>query len=117
MHHGYWSYCSGGQCQVCNTPWPEKLESPTVSYLKTTDYFSKYRKVFFSDNSNDGLSHVGGSFTGGWLELPQGLTGDEILKIRKQLNEDYKKIEGKSGGIEECKKRGALEGYELDKTK
>lgn len=94
MHHGYWSYCSGGECVVCNTPWPEKIETPMSRYLKKVGYDEKY--------------------TG---EFPTGLTGENLMQIRKQLNDEYKVLEGKSDGMQECINRGALEGYNLDNKK
>jgi len=117
MQHGYWSYCSTGKCSVCNTPWPEKFKSPTAKYLESTGYYNNYRAVYFPSNAGDRLEHVGRIFHGGELQLPAGITGEELMLLRKQLNEDYKHLEDRSGGLEECKKRGALEGYNLDNIK
>jgi hypothetical protein len=117
MQHGYWSYCSTGKCSVCNTPWPEKSKSPITEYLEGTNYHTNYRSVYFPCNAGDGLEHVGGIFNGGEIQLPSGITGEELMLLRKQLNEEYKHLEGRSGGLEECKKRGALEGYNLDNIK
>jgi len=117
MQHGYWSYCSTGKCSVCNTPWPEKSKSPITEYLEGTNYYNNYRSVYFPSNADDGLAHIYGNFLGGEVQLLSGIKAEELMLLRKQLNEEYKHLEGKSGGIEECRKRGALEGYPLENNK
>ena len=84
MHHGYWQYCSGGKCEVCNTPWPAKDQyTPIELHLRKTDYYNRY-------NGNG---------------FPVGMSGVELLQLRKDLNNEYLAYEGRNGTLE-VKKRG-----------
>jgi hypothetical protein len=47
--------------------------------------------------------------------VPEGLPGSDLLKLIKELEPEYKKI-FRGDPLEECKKRGALEGYETTGT-
>lgn len=85
--------------------------TPIRKYLEKINYYQKYRNVYFPPNDDDGLSSIYGKFKGGFLTLPEGLSGEELIKIRNALKEEYKTHEKGNDPIEECKKRGALEGY------
>lgn len=113
-NHGYSKYCMGKRarkCVVCSTPWPEKQKTPTERYLESVGYYDKYIKIYFPPNDGDGLTEVGGIFRGGYLDLPEGISGEEILKIARDLKYEYNLIT-KGTGEEEIKRRGALEGHE-----
>ena len=73
--------------------------------LKQIGYYEKYRQVYF-DKSDDNLSKIYGKFEGGYLTLPEGMAGSDLLEMRKKLQEEYKKIECGTGETE-IKKRGA----------
>lgn len=112
--HAYSKNCTGKKskkCPVCRTPWPIIDKTPTEKYLDSINYHDNYRSVYFSSNENDGLSHVGGIFKGGYLELPKGITGEELISIAKKLKAEYDTLT-KGKAEEEIKKRGALEGYD-----
>lgn len=88
MHHGFWQYCSGGQCDVCNTPWPDKQYTPLELYLKQTNYYNNYTEKGF----------------------PQGMSGTDLIELRRKLTIEYLNYEGKNAALE-VKRRGAEEGY------
>lgn len=90
VHHAFWSYCSGGECNVCNTPSPEKIiftETPIEAYLKRTGYYEKFKEVWVEPNSF--------GWPGGYIKNPIGMTGDELVKIRKMLDNEYKELENR----------------------
>jgi hypothetical protein len=111
--HGYAKNCTGKKskkCPVCNTPWPIIKKTPTRKYLESIDYYNNYRTIYFPSNENDGLSHVGGIYKGGYLEFPKGMNDQELIEITKKLKPEYD-ILTKGTGEKELKKRGALEGH------
>lgn len=108
--HGFGKYCLSGRCKVCQTPWPKPEETFTKRYLESVNYYSKYRKVYFPSNKGDGLEHVGGIFTGGYLTLPQGMSGKEILDIAETLKPQYNKLI-KGDPEEESRKIAILQGF------
>lgn len=108
--HGYTKNCTGKnfkKCPVCSTPWPKKNETPTEKYLKSINYYDKYEFIYFPPNNGDGLEHVGGIFYGGYLNLPKGMKGNELLEIALKLKSEYNLIT-KNTAEEEVRKRGAL---------
>lgn len=112
--HGYAKNCTGKnakKCPVCSTPWPNSEKTPTEKYLESINYYNKYRLVLFPSNKGDGLSHVGGVYEGGYLNLPEGINKEELINIAKILKLQYD-ILTKGTAEEEVKKRGALEGHE-----
>ena len=74
--HGYANFCNSGKCNICNTPWPKLSLTPTTTYLQSIGYYEQYIN----------LSH--GIF-------PKGMTGQEVLDLRKKLDLEYKRLEGK----------------------
>lgn len=111
--HGYSKNCSvnkSKKCSVCKTPWPKLNKTITEKYLESINYYDRYEWVYFPPNKGDGLSYVGGIFEGGYLRLPKGMTGEELINIAKLLKPQYDSLT-KGKGEEEVKKRGALEGY------
>jgi len=76
-------------------PWPPT--DPMTSELAKRGYYSRYHKASW-----------GGV-------VPEGLVGSDLLKLIKELEPEYKKI-FRGDPLEECKKRGALEGYETTGT-
>lgn len=112
--HGYAKNCIGKKskkCPVCSTPWPKIQKNPTQKYLESINYRIKYRQVWFDSNENDGLTHIGRFFKGGFLTLPEGITGEEMKKIAQILKPEYD-ILTKGKGQEEAKRIGALQGYD-----
>lgn len=108
--HGYSKNCLGEKakkCPVCSTPWPKKEKTPTDSYLESIGYYNNYVFIYFPPNDKDGLSRVGGIFLGGYLNLPKGMSGENLLKIAKDLKPAYDLITKKTAE-EEIKRRGAL---------
>jgi len=82
--------------------------TPMEKYLKKIKYHEEYTSVYFPPSTDEILSSVYGKFDGGYLTLPKGMSGEKLLLIRKELEKEYKKYEGKNSGMEECIKRGAL---------
>jgi len=89
MEHGYWSFCSGGNCIVCNTPWPEKQPSILDKFLREKNYHTKFITI------EDGRV------------VPYGMAGVEFIEMSIKLDLEYKKLL-KKDPIEECIKRGAI---------
>lgn len=87
--HGYWNYCSKGNCIVCNTPWPKKEITILEKYLNSIDYNSKYSYL------EDGRI------------VPTGLKGVEFMEMSLKLYSEYRKLY-QADPMAECKKRGAL---------
>jgi len=85
--------------------------TPIKRYLEKINYYKQYRKVYFPP-VDDSLSIIYGKFKGGFLIIPKGLSGEELIKIRNNLKNEYKIYEHKNDSLEECRKRGALEGHE-----
>lgn len=108
--HGFTKYCSSGKCKVCKTPWPKINKTITKKYLESIDYYSKYREVYFPPNKGDGLEYVGGIFTGGYLSLPKGISGKELLDIAEMLKSQYNKLI-KGDPEEESRKIAILQGF------
>jgi hypothetical protein len=97
--HGYAKNCLGEKskkCPVCSTPWPIIKKTPTEKYLESINYHTKYIKVI----RNDGI-----------LEMPKGVTGEEMKKIAQILKPEYD-ILTKGKGQDEAKRIGALQGYD-----
>jgi len=113
--HAFGKYCLSNKCKVCKTPWPNKKQKTfTEEYLESIKYYDNYRKVLFPSNKEDGLEEVGGVFNGGYLILPEGMTGKEILDIAEKLKPKYTKLV--RGNIEEESKRIAkLQGFNEEK--
>jgi hypothetical protein len=76
-------------------PWPPT--DPMTRELASRGYYSRYHEASW-----------GGV-------VPEGLPGSDLLKLIKELEPEYKKI-FRGDPLEECKKRGALEGYETTGT-
>ena len=112
--HGFSKYCLSNKCKVCQTPWPNKQKTFTEEYLESINYYDNHDKVFFPSNKGDGLEHVGGVFNGGYLIIPKGMTGKEILNIAEKLKPSYTKLV--KGNIEEeSKKIAKLQGFNEEK--
>lgn len=112
--HGYAKNCLGKKskkCPVCSTPWPKIQKNPTQKYLESINYHIKYRRVWFCSNENYGLSNIEGSFKGGFLNLPEGVTGEEMKKIVQILKPEYD-ILTKGKGEQEAKRIATLQGYD-----
>jgi hypothetical protein len=117
--HGYAKNCLGKKskkCPVCSTPWPKLQKNPTQKYLESINYYSKYIQVWRPSNEGDGLNHIGGVFKGGFLNLPQGITGEEMKKIAQILKPEYD-ILTKGTCQEESKRIAALQGYDEKNNK
>lgn len=87
--HGFWSYCSGGKCVVCNTQWPQREITILEKYLNNKDYNLKYVTL------EDGRV------------MPAGLNGIEFIEMSLKLYSEYRKLY-QTDPMTECKKRGAL---------
>jgi len=75
--------------------WPKKNKSPICIFLEKHNYHTKYKKIWF-DSQNNSLSSVYGVFSGGYLEMPEGMTGEELLTIYYSLSNEYKVLEGRA---------------------
>lgn len=108
--HGFSKYCLSGKCRVCQTPWPKTEKTILSKYLYSINYYEKYKNIFYQSNETDGLSNIGGIFKGGYLNLPSGMTGEQILKIAEILKPEYNKLI--NGDLEEeSKKIAKLQGF------
>jgi hypothetical protein len=47
--------------------------------------------------------------------VPEGLVGSDLLKLIKELEPEYRRI-FRGDPLDECKKRGAMEGYEATRA-
>lgn len=108
--HGYKKYCTSGKCKVCNTTRPKLDKTITEKYLESIDYYSKYIEIYFPSNKGDGLGHIYGTFTGGYLNLPKGFSGKELLDIAEILKPQYNKLI-KGDLEEESRKIAILQGF------
>jgi len=84
-------------------------ENPIKRELSKQDYFSKFYTTYVPPISNSSNS-VYGKWTGGYITLPIGISGFELLSLRKSLSAEYRLIEKGTGELEIIK-RGANEGY------
>jgi len=84
-------------------------EYPINRELKKLNYFSKLRTVYFPA-AKTSLDAIYGEWVGGYIVLPEGITGSELLTLRKSLSAEYRLIEKGTGELE-IMKRGANEGY------
>ena len=92
--HGYPEFCASGSCCVCNTPWPIATQNPIQKRLASLGYYESFTRASW-----------GGI-------VPKGISGEELLRLIEDCKEEYKAITRGVDIIEECRKRGALEGYE-----
>ena len=72
-------------------PWPPT--DPMTRELAKRGYYSRYKEASW-----------GGV-------VPEGMLGSDLLKLVKELEPEYRRIY-KGDPLDECRKRGALEGYE-----
>lgn len=73
--------------------------NPISNHLKREGYYNKFREVYFPkcDKDNGGLIHIYGVWSGGYITLPVGITGKELLELRQKYDKEFKEIEGKTG--------------------
>lgn len=65
--------------------------------MHNTRNIKKVREVFFPPSNDSQLDSIYGKWVGGKIMLPEGMSGEELLKICKQT--DSERLE--------CIKRGA----------
>lgn len=75
--------------------WPKKHETPISIFLEKQGYYKKYKKVWV-DPTNSSLDSIFGTFSGGYIEMPIGMTSKELLTIYNSLSSEYKIIEGRA---------------------
>ena len=113
--HGFAKFCQDikSGCHICKTPWPIKEKTPIEMYLESIGYYNRYELRFYPSNKDDGLSNIGGYFSGGYLNLPKGMNGSELIDIAKILKPEYD-ILTKGTAEQEVNKRGAAGPYDQE---
>ena len=74
-------------CPVCKTKFPNKNKTFTEKYLESIDYYNKYTEIYFP--SCNSLDNIYGNWAGGYIKLPKGMSGIEIMKISSLLKPQY----------------------------
>lgn len=91
--------------------WPGRFKDPVEKYLESIGYYNEYIDVW-SEPGDEALGELYGKWPGGYIKLPKGIKGEELISIRKSLSAEYKALEGKNCPLEEAKKTGATIGYD-----
>lgn len=65
---------------------------PINRELRKRGYFEKFAEVYFPSTDNS-MDVIYGRWGGGYIMLPQGITGEELWSLRKSLSAEYKIIE------------------------